>query len=246
MIKRALTQAGAAFNDVSQIVDMTTRFFFGITVTPDQAPQFSAVGLGNYPSFLLGWRLTSSGWKSKSSSAGSWFESAKGGLQVATVADTVFLISGNRIESLLPLLKGSPAYPMPSDAVQDFDKADLVVYMPELPGGIMEKAAGTINIPIREVWLDARQRGSGFDVGGTLNCSTDKEARLLSVMLKLGLVVWMRSQNMTDVGERLQSVTIEPVGNQVLLTGLSVTEDELIPLLLSFITKGIPLSENAS
>ena len=48
----------------------------------------------------------------------------------------------------------------------------------------------------------------------------------------------MRSQSLPDVGDRLRPVTIQPVGLQVKLAGLHVTNDEIIPLFLSFV-KGL-------
>jgi hypothetical protein len=241
-IKKALTQAGPAYNDVASLLDMTKKLYIAITLVPGEAPRFSAVALGSYPTFLLGLRLGSSAeWKSRSSQAGSWYQSAKGGLELGVPAGSVILFSNGNMGPLFSRLRQSAALSLPADVVRDMGKSDLVLYLPELPGGITEKAVGSVHIPIHETWLDARKDKNGYQVGGTVNLSTEKEARLLAMVMKLALVAWLRSQAIADVAERLDAISITPAGNQVVLTGLSFSEDEMVPLFMSLITGAVPV-----
>jgi hypothetical protein len=236
MLKRALDEAGPDYADVKTLLDMTRRMYVAVSLAPEKAPRYWAVALGSYPSALIGLRLGGNAdWKGMSSATGKWFQSEKRGLQVSLPADSVLLASNGGIEALLPRLRGSSALPLPPEVVTDMERADLVVYMPELPGSATDGASGSARLPIHEVWLDARRGGSAYVVGGTVNLTSEKEARLLTLVLKLSLVAWMRSQNFPDAGERLKAVSIAPSGTQVILSGLSFSDDEIVPAFLSLI-----------
>ena len=141
----------------------------------------------------------------------------------------------------MPLARfGAPvAPPLPAEVAEDMERADLVLYLPELPGGL-PGAAGGAALPIREVWLDARRTADRYDVAGTCNTATERDARSLVLLLRLALVAWLRTQNLTDAAERLKAVTVAAEGAQVKLAGLSFTKDELVPLLLSVVGSKAP------
>jgi hypothetical protein len=154
------------------------------------------------------------------------------------------IASSGDIEALIPRLRESPAMPVPPDVALDMEQSDLVLYLPELPASVTEKAAGTMRIPIKEVWLTARKTASGFEVGGTANTETEKDAKLLAVVMRFALAAWLRSQNLPNSGDRLTGVTVLPEGNRLVLSGLSFTDDEIAPVILSLISGAAPLSES--
>jgi hypothetical protein len=242
MIKKALREAGPAYGDLATLLDMTKRLYLTLTLVPDQPSRFSAAAVGSYPSTLLGWRLGSTGdWKKTSDSSGSWYEYAKGGLQLSAPAKSVVLISNGAMSGMLPRLRESSVLSLPPEVVRDMDSSDILLYMPELPGGIAEKAANGLSIPIHEVWMDARKNAGGYEVGGTVNLSTEKEAKLFAMVMKLALVAWMRSESIANVAERLDKVTLTPEGASVVLSGLTFSDDEVIPVFLSLLTSAVPL-----
>jgi hypothetical protein len=245
VIQKALKNAGPGYGDISTLLDMSKRLYCSLTLVQNEPSRFSAVAVGNYPSTLMRWRLGSSGWKKTSGSGGTWYENAKAGLEISAPAKSVVLVSNGDIEGMLPRLRQSGSLAVPPDVVADMETADLLIYMPELPGGIAEKSSGGVSIPIREVWLDARKSPGGYQIGGTINLGTEKEARLFSMVLKLAVVGWMRSQSISNPAERLQALSITPDGSRVILSGFSLTDDEVIPMFLSLVKDAVPLQEAA-
>jgi hypothetical protein len=236
VLKKAFADAGDAFKDLGQIVDMTKRIYASAALIPDKDPKFSVVALGNYPSFFVGLRLGSSAdWKGKSSTAGSWFENQKAGLQVSVPADSALVASTGDIEILIPRLAGSAPMPVPPDVARDMEQSDLVLYLPELPASITEKTAGSLRIPLKEVWLTARKTAGGYEVGGSANTETEKDAKLLAMFMKIALVAWLRSQKIEGSADKLPAVTVQPQGSRLVLSGLSFTDDEIIPVILSLV-----------
>lgn len=240
LVKKALKDAGPDFQDVGALMDRTDRMVAAVTLAKGAPVRFDVAALGNYPAGIIGMRLSGNKeWKESSSSSGKYWQWSKAGLQMGIPNNGILLASNGGIEQLLSRWTAPIALSIPPDAAQDMLKSDFVLYMPELPGNITEGAAQKgLNIPIQEVWLNAVKQKNGYELSGAVNTTDEREAKLLGLALKLGLVAWMRSQSLPDVAQRLAPVTIKPVGLQVRLAGLRVTNDEIIPLFLSFV-KGL-------
>lgn len=240
LVKKALKGAGPDFQDVGALMDRTDRMVAAVTLTKGTPARFNVAALGNYPSGIIGMRLSGNKeWKESKTPSGKYWQWSKAGLQMGIPNNGILLASNGGIEQLLSRWTAPIALSIPPDAAEDMLNSDFVLYMPELPGNVTEDAAQKgLNIPIHEVWLNAVKQKDGYELSGTVNTTDEREARLLGLALKLGLVAWMRSQNLPDTAERLAPVTIKPVGLQVKLAGLHVTNDEIIPLFLSFV-KGL-------
>jgi hypothetical protein len=241
VFKRAIEEAGPAYNDLATLFDMTERMYLAVTLVPGDFPQFFILALGNYPTLILNWRLQGNAdWKEMKSGQGSFFQGVKNDLQLAVPDGSTLLVSNGHINRILPRLSGSEELPLPPDVAEEMTDSDLVVFLPQLPGEILQRAQGNINVPIQQVWLDARKSQEGYEVGGTANVTTEREAKLVAVVMRLVLVAWLRSQQIPDVAERIGHISLAPEGNQVILTGLRFRDDEIVPVLISLIAGAAP------
>ncbi len=237
LVRTALKDAGPDFQDVGALMDRTKRLVGAVTLLKGAPARFDVAALGGYPAGIIGMRLRGNAeWKEMTSPSGKYWQWSKAGLQMAIPNNGILLASNGGVEGLLSRWASPVAPALPPDAAQDMLISDFVLYMPELPGKLTESAAQKgMSLPIREVWLNAARGKEGFELSGTVNTSTEREAKVLALAIRLGLVAWMRSQNMPDAAERLKPVTVSPVGLQVKLAGLHVTDAEIIPLFLSFV-----------
>jgi hypothetical protein len=240
LIRKALKDAGPDLQDVGSLMDRTQRLVAAVTLTKGAPARFDVAALGGYPSGIIGMRLRGNKeWAETSSPSGKYWQWSKAGLQMVIPNNGILLASNGGIERLLSRWTSPISLSIPPDAALDMQHADFVLYMPELPGNLTESAAQKgMSLPIQEVWLNARKGSSGYELSGTVNTSSEQKAKVLALGLRLGLVAWMRSQSMVDAAERLKPVTVDAVGLQVKLAGLHVTNDEIIPLFLSFV-KGL-------
>lgn len=238
LIKKALKDAGPDLKDVSSLLDRTKRLVAAVTLTKGLPARFDIAALGGYPSGLIGMRLRGNKeWAEAKSPSGKYWQWSKAGLQMVIPDNGILLASNGGIEGLLSRWTSPSSLSIPPDAALDMQNADFVLYMPELPGGLTESAVQKgMSLPIREVWLNAVKGKSGYELSGTVNTSSEQNAKVLAFALRIGLVAWMRSQNMADAAERLKPVTVTAVGVQVKLAGLHVTDDEVVPLFLSLVT----------
>ncbi len=234
IIKKLLKDAGPDTADVVQLVDRTDRVVLGVRLVPHEQPRFTAVAIGKYPASLIGCRLSGNReWKRITTPAGMYWQSSKTGIQLAVPGRTALLAANGELETLLPRYGSPVALRIPPEVSLDMEHADLVLYLPELPGGIAQ--GGTAHVPIQEVWLDAAKGEAGYGVTGTANTGSEKEAKLVALVLRLALVAWMRGEGLPNTAERLKPVTISADGTQVKMSGLAFTEEEIATLFLSLL-----------
>ena len=237
LIKKALKDAGPGSQDIATLVDMTKRLVCSVTLEEGKPARYSVLALGSYPSGIIGARLSGNKeWKQGSGSSGKFWEWQKTGIQMSIPNRSLLLASNGAIDSLLGSWGTPIPLTVPPDVAREMQNADLVLYMPELPGGLAESAQQKgVRIPIQEVWMNAVKANDGYDISGTANTGSAQEAKLLTLVLRLGIVAWMKSENVQNTSEILKSITLAASGVQVKLTGLHFSQDQIIPMFLSLV-----------
>jgi hypothetical protein len=245
LIHKTLKESGPAYKDVITLSDMTKRLFLSVTAPTEGPLQFTAVALGGYPATLIGWSLAGNKeWKQVTAPDGKYFAWNKANLQLSIPNGSVLLAANGQMPALLSRYKTPVQLPLPPEVVADMEKTDIVIYMPQLPGGIgepsadlpvSEGAADRPRLAIRDVWVDAVKTTGGYRMGGTMNTNTDQQARVLSLLVRIGIIAWMKSNNVPNTAERLRSITVTPQGNSVRVDGIAVKDDELVPLILTLL-----------
>ena len=237
LIKKALNTAGPGLQDVNTLLGMTKRLVCSVTLAKGTPARFAVVALGGYPGGIIGMRLSGNKeWTQKKGPSGPHWEWTKPGIQMSIPNNGILLASNGDIDSLLAHWAAPLPLALPPEVARDMERTDLVLYMPELPGGLQQSAAQNgVHIPVHEVWLNAVKVKGGYVLSGTANTSSGQEAELLTLILRLGLVGWMRSENLPDTAERLKTISVSASGSQVKLVGLRFSDDEMFPFFLSLL-----------
>ena len=248
LVKKALKDAGPGSQDIATLVDMTKRLVCSVTIEKGKPAQFSVLAQGGYPAGIISGRLAGNkDWRQATGPSGRYFEWQKVGIQVSVPNGSLLLASNGAIDSLLGRWGAPIPLTIPPDVAQDMKTADLVLYMPELPGNLAESAAQKgMRVPIQEVWMDAVKGKGGYDISGTANTGSEQEAKLLTLVLRLGIVAWMKSENVQNTAEILKSIKLSPSGVQVKLSGLHFNDDQIIPMFLSLVKTLSPPAEPAA
>jgi hypothetical protein len=234
VLAAALKGAGPDLKDVEPLLERTRRLYAAIEMGDGTSRGISMVAVGSYPAGLIRSRLCGSrSWDTVKSPAGKYYVSTKVGVQVGVPGGFAVLVSSGAMDSLLARFAEPVAIAMPAEAAEGMDVDDLWLYLPELPGGLPGVPAGGASLPIREVWLDVRRTADRYEVAGTCNTTSERDARSLVLLVRLALVAWMRTQGLSDVSGWLKNVTVAADGVQVRLSGLSFGKDEIVPLLLA-------------
>jgi hypothetical protein len=252
LIHKTLKGGGPAYNDVITLSNMTQRLLLSVTISPDAPLQFAAVALGGYPSVLMGWSLSGKKeWKQLSAPEGSYYAWNKANIQLSIPNGKILLATNGQMPTLLARYKMPVPLPIPPKVVSDMEQTDVVLYLPHLPGGVGAASADQPtaqdsgvrpHFSVRDVWVDAVKTSDGYTLGSTWNTETDQQARALAFVLKLGIVAWMKSSNLSNAGERLKAITVSPEGASVRVEGVRVRDDEVMPLVLTLLS-GAPAAE---
>jgi hypothetical protein len=248
LIRRMIKEAGPGAQDIGTLIDRTDRMVTSVTLTPGAPARFAVVALGNYPAGIVGMRLAGNkDWTKKTAASGTWWEWTRAGLQLSIPNNGILLAANGGVEALLGRWIDPVSMRLPPDVSVDMERSDLVLYMPELPGGLTQKAAqNDVHIPLQEVWITAVRTKTGYTLGGTANTFSEKEARLVTLVLRLGIVAWMRTDNVPNAAERLRSIAVSPSGSQVKFGGMAITEEEIVPLFLSLLKSITPVDDVSS
>jgi hypothetical protein len=166
VLRAALERAGPETREVGPMLERTDRLYAAVEKAASSSPaRLSLLALGSYPAGLIRSRLCGSrSWNTVKSTAGTYYVSTKAGLQVGVPKGYAVLVSTGAIETLLARFAAPVAPPLPAEVAEDMERADLVLYLPELPGGLPGTPGGAVSLPIREVWLDARRSGEVYTV----------------------------------------------------------------------------------
>lgn len=256
LIRKTLKEGGPAFNDVITLSDMTKRLLVSVTMAKGAPMRFAAVALGGYPSLLIGMSLSGKKeWKQVSLPEGSFYLWNKANLQLSVPNRSILLAANGDMPTLLSRYKIPVPLPIPPEVASDMAKTDIVLYMPQLPGGVGEanvdqpavaESDERPHLPIREVWVDAMKTKDGYLLGATMNTGTEKQARVLSLMVRIGIVAWMKANNVPQAGERLRAISVVPEGTSVMVKGIAVRDGEIMPLILTLLNGAPADAGNAS
>ena len=75
----------------------------------------------------------------------------------------------------------------------------------------------------------------GYELSATMNTDTEKQAQVLSLILRIGIVTWMKSNNVSNAAQRLKTISVAPDGTSVRLKGVAVSDAEIMPLILTLL-----------
>jgi hypothetical protein len=229
VIQAALATANPDLREMKPLLERMSRLYAAVALSEGTPPRLSAIALGSFPAGMIRSKLCGSrAWDTVKSPQGKYYTNVKSGLQVSVPGPYAVLISAGSMDGLLARFAIPLAPAMPPEVAEDMESADLLLYLPSLPGGL----GGAANVPIHEVWLEARRDGDRYLVSGVCNTASERDARSVVLLARLGLVQWLRSQNLSDVSERLKTITVAAEGQQVKLAGLAFGKDELVPVLL--------------
>jgi len=248
LIRKTLKEAGPAYNDVITLSGMTKRLLVSVSVQKDAPMRFAAVALGGYPSVLIGISLNGKKeWKQESAPDGNFYLWNKANLQLSIPNGGTILAANGDMPALLSRYKTPIPLPIPAEVADDMAKTDIVLYMPQLPGGMGETTVGQPaasqsddrpHLGVREVWVGAMKSKDGYVLGATVNTGTEQQARALSFVLRVGIIAWMKSTNVPDVAARLRAITVSPLGASVRVKGVAVSDTEIMPLIISLLGGG--------
>jgi hypothetical protein len=203
---------------------------FGSVVRGGVVPAMVVGATGDYRAGRLrcGLRLSRS-WKRVKGSRRHW---SNGLLEIAVPdSRTVFLASTDLRPVLTRYVLATPAGPaLPDRASEELARADLFVFLPRVRG-----AAEVPALPVQRIWLSGATIDGNIQVGAWFEMAEPTGARLIALAIRTAILRFLREAGVGDLGDRLRAVSVEAGREGVRVVGLSLTLDEVVEFVRTWI-----------
>lgn len=217
-------------DDLSTMVERTERLSVSIdSLGPDS--KFSILAEGNYPRIFTNLAIgREENWiKHKDNYV--WWENKADRLNASVPHGSVAVISSTEITSRLDSIESGSRNYIPDNVKAEFEQAAMTVYS-RLPG---EKLYKSLNIPfgkmsVQELFFVVRKDGENYNISGILEFLNEKDAKIFSTALKLGLLIKLRETGKMSVMKIVHDGQIEAVNNSIIMDNILLNSEEMIEL----------------
>ncbi|RLD32570.1 MAG: hypothetical protein DRI73_06850 [Bacteroidetes bacterium] len=218
-------------NDFTVLIDRTDRVSISIDSFGNDS-EFDILAEGNFPRFFTNLAIgREEGWV-KHKGVYTFWENEIDGLYASVPLNSVAIISNTDIGSDLEYIESGKRNYIPDIIKAEFENSALIIYS-HLPGlGIYK----SLNISsekmfIQDIFFAARKDGDNYSISGELDFLNEKDAKIFSTVLKLGLLMNLRTTGRTSIMKIIHDGRIDAVNNRIIIDNISLTSNEILELL---------------
>jgi len=218
-------------DDLSEIIDRTDRLSIsidGFGINSD----FDIIAEGNFPRFFTNFAIDREENWIKHKSNYTFWENEIDGLYASVPINSVAVISNSDITSNLKYIESGKRNYIPDIIKLEFEQSVLTVYS-HLPGIEIYES---LNIPfekmlIQDLFFIVRKDSDDYSISGVLDFLNEKDAKVFSTALKLGLLIKLRETGKSSILKIVHDGRIDTVTNRIILEGIILNSDEMTELL---------------
>ncbi len=244
LVGRFTVAMGQDPEGMETVLERMTRVTAGIgNLSGD--PEYTVVARGQFPSSLVNLGLSASGELERYRGRPApglervtWWSDEISGVSMWAADESILCISNGDIADPVARYYSGATGSVPPEVVIDLMGADMALFMPSLPTGILE------GLPIDPgrmkfdgILLRASHEGDEYVLSGSLGMTSEKDAATFTKLLRLLMVSVMRERGMATLKAFMQESTIESDGTEVNLGGIRFSDDELLDLLLQLMAR---------
>ena len=217
--------------DLSGVIDRTDRLSISIDGFGADS-DFDIIAEGNFPRFFTNFAIgRDENWVKHKGNYTFW-ENEIDGLYASVPFSSVAVISNSDISSNLKYFKSGIRNYIPDIIKLEFEQSAITVYS-HLPGVKIYKS---LNIPagkmiIQDLYFVVRKDTAGYSISGVLDFLNEKDSKIFSTALKLGLLMKLRETGKSSIMKIVHDGRIDAVGNRIILDNILLNSDEMIELL---------------
>ncbi len=256
-----LRQAGVQERTVRSFLDRTSRVYLALQLPHAAAPgagpsapgadplrlpagaSYSALAIGRFPQGATNLSLGCSGeWKRRRSLDGlQYWQHRRQPLQVSAAEENLVLLSSAEVLSMARWVDGAHPLALPPQAAAEMESAAFAVYLPAIPPAAA--TAFSARLPVRDAWMSGRPAGgavagNAFACTAVLGLREVRNPKLVEVLFRTLLTVWLRGARLDNLPERLKAVRVAGTPESLRITGLVLTLEEMARLLQAFPAAG--------
>ncbi len=251
--------AGAETEQLERITTSIHRAFAQICFSPGGVPSFSLIALGEVKPTSVALQLnldpawqrvllskfpgrgfTGSHWSYRT-----YWRNAASGLQIACPQRGTLFVAGGAptaAAGMLQRLQSPGVNPLPAEAAQVLEAADIFLYFPD-PAGLAASADPGLlpqQLPIRQIWISAAAQQDSYDLEAVFLLSEVENLRAVGLALRLMLTLWLRTAGVADPVGKLKSAEIHLEQGSARIDSLSLTTPEILSFFQVLVPEGFP------
>lgn len=217
--------------DLSGILDRTDRLSISIDGYGTSS-NFDIIAEGKFPRFFSNIALGREENWIKHKETHTYWENTSNGLYVSIPLSSVAIISNNEIIQNLEYMETGQRRYIPDIIKSEFEQSMLTVYS-HLPGaGIYS----SLKIPhgkmlIQDLFFVIKKESDRYKISGELDFLDEKDAKLFSTALKMGLLMKLRETGKSSIMTIVHDGRIDAVNNRIIVDNILLDSDDMIDLL---------------
>ena len=251
--------AGAETDQLERITTSIHRVLAQIRFSPDGAPSFALIALGEVKTTSVTLQLnldpvwervllpefpdrgfTGSHWSYRT-----YWRNTASGLQIACPQRGALFVAGgtpNTAAQMLQRLQSPGVNPLPAEAALALETADIFLYVPDPAGLAASSDPGLLpkQLPIRQIWITAAAQLDSYEVEAVFVLSEVENLRAVELLLRLMLTLWLRTAGVADPVKILKTAEIRVEKDSARIDSLSLSTPEIVSFFRVLMPEGFP------
>jgi len=217
--------------DLSEIISRTDRISISIDGFEPES-DFEIIAEGNYSRFFINSAFRREEDWIKHKGIYTFWENGIEGLYASVPLNSLALISNSDLNPRLEDIKFGKRNYIPDIIKSEFEQSALTIYS-HLPGtGLYQ----LLNIPagrmlIQNLFFVVRKDGLNYSVSGNLDFLNEIDAKIFSTVLKLGLLINLRTTGKSSIMQIVHDSRIDAVNNSIIIDNILLSSEEITDLL---------------
>ncbi len=241
LVADILKQSGLSSSIPSSVLIRTNRMYASAQYDSGKKSTFALVGEGEYPTGLIGWRLSwSRDWK-RSDKPIRWWQDRKTGTQIALPTKNLVMVSNGQLPAMLRNLGSGRVATLNPTIRQALETSDLAIYFPNVTDNLPVLGMEANRFPVQTFYFSINADGggapdsastpsTGYHGYAVFKMKSERDARLFSVVFKLLIASSEHGSAIKGFPIPLKGAQLSVDGDTIRLDGITVGEADLSEL----------------
>ena len=224
--RELFTKIAAGFleaeEELKSVFDRTDAVLFAAEISSGGMLEPFFIIQGDFPRGMTFSMISGDdGWEKNFYGRMPWWENKTDRLQIAVPEGGIIFVAPSGIERMLERYRDSIPAAFNSEVLHEMEVSDLVIFL--------QKPAETLvgdfpvdleKFPLKSLWFTMVKSMEQYDLSGAFLLGTEEEAKMMAMFSRILLVGWIRKNNLGDISKLKGTLTVEPKGNYVRVSGI--------------------------
>ncbi len=225
-----------AEEELKPVFERTAAVLFAAEISGGGMLETFLIVQGDFPRGITSSIISGNdGWEKHFSGRMPWWENKTDKVQIAVPERGIIFVAPSGIERMLERYRNSLPAAFNREVLHEMEVSDLVIFL--------QKPAETLlgdfpvdleKFPLKSLWFTMIKSMEQYDLFGAFLLGTEEEAKKMAMFSRILLVGWIRKNNLGDISKLKETLSVEPLGNYVRVSGLPLAPEAAERFIFSF------------